>query len=105
MLQPRIRRGFNLRDDVLGQHFAATTPPVITGEYRVGDIRHGYADLARIHALLGFSPEVSLDQGLTRFAAWVRTQPTEPDRLERATEELVKRGLMKENSRARRASV
>ena len=91
--------------EMLRERFAVAERPVITGEYRLGDIRHGYADLTRIRALLELAPEISLDEGLTRFVAWVKTQPAEPDRLDRATEELVKRGLMKENARAHRASV
>jgi len=91
--------------DMLRERFSVADRPMITGEYRLGDIRHGYANLTRIRSLLEFAPEISLDQGLTRFVAWVKTQPVEPDRLDRATEELVKRGLMKENARAQRASV
>jgi len=79
---------------LLGERFGAKTPPLVTGEYRLGDIRHGYADLTSIRACLQFRPEVSFDQGLTRFVEWVRTQPVEPDRLDKATAELVARGLM-----------
>jgi dTDP-L-rhamnose 4-epimerase len=67
---------------------------VVSGQYRLGDIRHGYADMSAIRAKLGFVPEVSLEQGLDRFVAWVRTQPVEPDRLSTATQELLARGLM-----------
>ena len=74
--------------------FCRKTAPVVSGQYRVGDIRHGYADLAAIGSCLGFAPEVSLDEGLARFVAWVKTQPAEPDRLDQATAELVAHGLM-----------
>ena len=67
---------------------------VVSGQYRFGDIRHGYADMSTIRAKLGFVPEVSLEQGLDRFVAWVRTQQVEPDRLNTATQELLARGLM-----------
>lgn len=79
---------------LLGERLGAKTPPLVTGEYRLGDIRHGYADLTSIRACLQFRPEVSLEQGLTRFVEWVQGQPLEPDRLEKATGELVARGLM-----------
>jgi dTDP-L-rhamnose 4-epimerase len=79
---------------LLGERFGAKAPPLVTGEYRLGDIRHGYADLAAIRACLQFRPEVPLDQGLTRFVEWVKTQPLEPDRLGKAAGELVARGLM-----------
>jgi dTDP-L-rhamnose 4-epimerase len=79
---------------LLGERFGAKAPPLVTGEHRPGDIRHGYGDLTSIGACLQFRPEVPLDQGLTRFVEWVRTQPLEPDRLDKATGELVARGLM-----------
>ena len=68
-------------------------PVQVTGQYRVGDIRHGYADLALGRRLLGFEPQVSLEQGLRRFCAWAATQPVHVDRSEQATAELRSNGL------------
>jgi dTDP-L-rhamnose 4-epimerase len=79
---------------LLEERFGVKTEPIISGQYRLGDIRHGYADVAAISARLQFAPEVSLDEGLTRFVAWVKTRPVEPDRLDQATAELEARGLM-----------
>jgi dTDP-L-rhamnose 4-epimerase len=79
---------------LLAKRLGAKTPPVISGQYRLGDIRHGYADLTAIRACLQFAPEISLDEGLTRFVEWVKVQPVEPDRLDQATAELAARGLM-----------
>jgi dTDP-L-rhamnose 4-epimerase len=79
---------------LLQERFGAKTQPIVSGQYRVGDIRHGYADLTAIRAGLQFAPEISLNEGLTRFVEWVKTQPVEPDRLDKATAELVARGLM-----------
>jgi dTDP-L-rhamnose 4-epimerase len=81
---------------LLKERLGAETQPVISGQYRLGDIRHGYADTTAIHKQLGFVPEISLDQGLDRFVAWVKQQPLEPDRLDAATQELISRGLMVE---------
>ena len=78
----------------LQEHFRGSTPPMVSGQYRLGDIRHGHADLTAIGERLGYVPEVTLERGLDRFADWVSTQPIEPDRLEAATQELVGRGLM-----------
>lgn len=69
-------------------------PVRVTGQYRVGDIRHCYADLAQADALLGFVPKVSLAQGLSRFCAWAAGEPAHQDRLEAATAELRARKLM-----------
>lgn len=42
--------------------------PVITGEYRLGDVRHITASSARIHRELGWSPAVTFDDGMREFA-------------------------------------
>jgi dTDP-L-rhamnose 4-epimerase len=71
-----------------------TIAPHVTAEYRVGDIRHCYADITRIGEALGYQPQVDIDAGLDRFVAWVRTQPLPADRLDQANEELRRRKLM-----------
>lgn len=71
-----------------------TTQPHVTAEYRVGDIRHCYADLTHIEAKLGFRPQVDIDTGLERFVDWVRQQPLPEDRLDQANEELRRHKLM-----------
>ena len=68
--------------------------PVVSGDYRLGDIRHCYADLTRIQAALNFVPTVGLEDGMDRFARWVKTQPVEQDQLDLANQQLVDRGLM-----------
>jgi dTDP-L-rhamnose 4-epimerase len=42
--------------------------PLITGEYRVGDVRHLFASPARIGAELGWRPSVPFDAGVKEFA-------------------------------------
>ncbi len=84
---------------LLQDRFENNTPPIVSGEYRLGDVRHGYADLEAIRIRLQFAPEISLAEGLTRFTDWVKRQPVQPDRLDHATAELVARGLMPDSSR------
>lgn len=79
-----------LLKDFLGDR----TESIVSGQYRIGDIRHCYADLTKIREALGFKPAVNLESGLERFVAWVRTQPVEQDGLDRANKELIDRGLM-----------
>ena len=83
---------------LLNERFGSKTHPVISGQYRLGDIRHSVADLTAVQSRLGFEPMVSLEEGMDRFAAWVKTQPVEPDQLARATQELVERGLMPDSA-------
>ncbi|NUT29364.1 MAG: NAD-dependent epimerase/dehydratase family protein [Streptomyces sp.] len=42
--------------------------PVVTGEYRLGDVRHITADSARLRDGLGWKPEVGFEEGMTEFA-------------------------------------
>lgn len=70
-----------------------SVPVRVTGQFRVGDIRHCFADIGRAGALIDFSPEVSLQQGLGRFTSWAGCQPVHEDRLAQATEELRRKGL------------
>jgi dTDP-L-rhamnose 4-epimerase len=64
----------------------------ITGKYRVGDIRHCFADIGRARELLGYQPEVSLDEGLAELAGWLEGQAA-TDRVDQARAELAARGL------------
>lgn len=82
---------------LLKERLGGESQLIVSGQYRVGDIRHGYADVNAVRAKLGFVPEVSLEQGLDRLVAWLRTQPVEPDRLGMATRELIAHGLMQEH--------
>ncbi|MGW1597911.1 NAD-dependent epimerase/dehydratase family protein [Streptomyces sp. NPDC002343] len=43
--------------------------PVITGEYRLGDVRHITADSSRLRTELGWKPEVGFAEGMQEFAA------------------------------------
>jgi len=67
--------------------------PEITGNYRVGDIRHCFADISLAKRVLGWKPAVSLEQGLDDLAIWLEGQEA-PDRVVEARAELAVRGLM-----------
>jgi dTDP-L-rhamnose 4-epimerase len=67
--------------------------PEITNRYRSGDIRHCFADISRAQDVLGYSPRVSFDEGLTNLAGWLERQQT-LDRVDQSRAELEIRGLM-----------
>jgi dTDP-L-rhamnose 4-epimerase len=67
-------------------------PPMITGQYRVGDIRHCFADITQAKRMLGYEPQVSFEDGLCELAAWLEQQ-TAVDRAVEARSELEQRGL------------
>jgi dTDP-L-rhamnose 4-epimerase len=66
--------------------------PDITGRFRVGDIRHCFADIELARRVLGYAPAVTLESGIAELAGWLDGQHAE-DRVERATLELAARGL------------
>ena len=68
--------------------------PHVTGQYRVGDIRHNFADLSAVEQLTGWRPAISIEAGMQRFVDWVLTQPIPEDLLDRANAELKARKLM-----------
>jgi dTDP-L-rhamnose 4-epimerase len=66
--------------------------PRITGQYRVGDIRHCFADITLAREVLGYRPRVTLEDGVDTLAGWLREQ-TADDRVAEASGELAARGL------------
>ncbi|HSD07331.1 NAD-dependent epimerase/dehydratase family protein [Flavobacterium sp.] len=70
-------------------------PVTVTGRFRLGDIRHNYADMTKISQLLGFAPKVFFEEGINRFTAWVLQQEIQEDRLNDSLEEMTKKGLLK----------
>jgi dTDP-L-rhamnose 4-epimerase len=70
----------------------------ITGNYRIGDIRHNVADIATAKRLLGFAPKVSIDNGIRSFCAWVKNQKIPCDRFSASIAEIRKSGFFKEHN-------
>ncbi len=72
----------------------ATGPvPCATQTYRFGDIRHCFADISRIRKLLGWRPEVSIEDGFRELMDWSGTVKA-VDRFDQATKELERYGLL-----------
>jgi dTDP-L-rhamnose 4-epimerase len=85
-----IRHVTSLLTEGLGK----TIEPDIVGKYREGDIRHCVADISRARALLGYEPQVRLEQGIPELLDWVREQ-TATDQVAQATAELETRQLVR----------
>jgi dTDP-L-rhamnose 4-epimerase len=67
----------------------------VSGNYRLGDIRHNLGDLTKIRALLGYEPKVKFIEGISNFVDWVEKQNVENDNYEASIEEMKKKGLYK----------
>src|SRR3954471_10445154 len=48
--------------------------PEITGKYRVGDIRHCFADISLARKVLGYEPQVPFEAGLRELCGWLQGQ-------------------------------
>jgi dTDP-L-rhamnose 4-epimerase len=73
-----------------------TVPTQVTGNYRLGDIRHNYADLTRISEYLGYRPRVSFSEGIKIFADWAVAQGPINSTYEESIAEMMRRGLMRQ---------
>jgi dTDP-L-rhamnose 4-epimerase len=78
--------------DALSRVLGVEIEAELTGKYRAGDIRHCFADITLARKLLGYRPQVALEDGIAELAGWLQTQTAE-DRVDHATAELVTRGL------------
>jgi dTDP-L-rhamnose 4-epimerase len=75
--------------------YSAKVDVTVTGAFRLGDIRHNFADLGKARRLLGFEPRVEFEAGLRRFAEWVMQQEVAEDTYERSIREMRDKGLFK----------
>jgi dTDP-L-rhamnose 4-epimerase len=82
----------NALAELLARTLGKDVAPEVTGEFRVGDIRHCFADVSLAGETLGFEPQVALDTGIAELAEWLAGQ-TAVDRVDEATAELARRGL------------
>jgi dTDP-L-rhamnose 4-epimerase len=67
--------------------------PEITGKYRAGDIRDCFADITKSRSLLGFTPRIEFKSGMRELAKYLSRQIAD-DQVDKATEELARRGLV-----------
>lgn len=67
----------------------------VSGNYRLGDIRHNFADISLAQEILGYEPKYQFKKGLKKFSEWVLTQPLEEDKYGMSLEEMKKKGLYK----------
>lgn len=75
--------------------FGSESTIKVTGEFRMGDIRHNIADVSTLEKVLGFVPSVTFKQGLSNFLDWAAGQaPEDKAAYLRSVSELAARGLM-----------
>ena len=77
---------------LLAEALDSDVAPVVTGKFRTGDIRHCFADVTAARELLGYAPQVELEEGIAELVDWLAGQEAD-DRVEAAHGELEARGL------------
>lgn len=75
--------------------FNKSIPIEISGQFRIGDIRHNLADLSRIRGVLGWVPNILFNDGLAGFVDWAKNEVIQQDRYEESLAELKTKGLFK----------
>lgn len=75
--------------------YKINVPISITGKFRLGDIRHNFADMSKIKQYLGFEPATNFSDGIEKFTNWVLSQKIEKDNLEVSLNEMKAKGLLK----------
>lgn len=75
--------------------YGSSMEPVITGNFRLGDIRHNYADLSKAKEILGFMPNHDFDTGVSKFVEWVNSQTVKDDKYSASIKEMKEKGLFK----------
>lgn len=79
----------------LSKHYGIEVPLKVTGNYRLGDIRHNYADITLANQILGFQPKWTFDAGIKQFTEWVNRQELQTDNYDASLEEMKQKGLFK----------
>ena len=77
------------------EKYEIDVPVTISGNFRLGDIRHNYADITAARTILGFEPKWSFSDGIGEFVKWVNEQGVQEDKYEASIEEMKKKGLYK----------
>lgn len=81
--------------NTLCEKYGIQVPITISGNYRLGDIRHNYADITLARTILGFTPKWSFSDGIAQFCKWVDKQDVQEDKYEASILEMKSKGLYK----------
>lgn len=70
-------------------------PVNVSGDFRIGDIRHNFADISKAKKLLKFQPKISLEEGIEKFTKWVLEQPALVSTFHQSLKEMRDKGFLK----------
>jgi len=81
--------------NTLCEKYGIKVPITISGNYRLGDIRHNFADITAAKEILGFSPKWTFSEGIAKFTQWVDQQDIQEDNYQASIDEMKEKGLYK----------
>jgi dTDP-L-rhamnose 4-epimerase len=81
--------------EILREKYESAINIIIKGNYRIGDIRHNFADLTRIQRDLSFEPQFDFATGISEFTDWVNKQEIQKSLYDKSLTEMKARGLYK----------
>ena len=79
----------------LMKNYGKEVPIHVSGNYRIGDIRHNFADITLARNVLGYEPKWDFETGIAEFCKWVNTQDVQEDNYSASIEEMKQKGLYK----------
>jgi dTDP-L-rhamnose 4-epimerase len=80
--------------EAIAAYFNAAVDIGVSGQFRVGDIRHALADTRKLRGAMGFAAETAFEDGLHRFLDWATGQSSGEGH-DRSIQELRERGLLR----------
>ncbi|MGA8480381.1 MAG: NAD-dependent epimerase/dehydratase family protein [Chthoniobacterales bacterium] len=88
-------RGVSIRRvaELVSEALQIPRAAVFNGEFRPGEIRHLISDTKLIRAA-GYAPRVSLEEGVARYLAWIKTQGSVRDYFAAAEPILRQKGIL-----------
>lgn len=81
--------------EVLRKLIGADVPVTISGNFRLGDIRHNFASIEKIERLLGFYPAYDFERGVGLLVDWARETGAKASPYEASLQEMRQKGLLK----------
>lgn len=82
--------------ELLKVHYNSDSDIETTGNFRLGDIRHNFADISKIKKILGFTPKYEFEEGIKLFTDWVKKENVEKNNsYQESLSEMRDKGLFK----------
>ncbi len=88
-------RATSVRDlaKIIADQLGIDLAPLARGEFRPGEIRSLISDISRIRTI-GYEPQTTIEQGIARYVAWIKTQGSVEDYFSKAEAGLRAKGIV-----------